>query len=148
MSTVAKLGYGTLLKLGQADGPPETFVTVSEVLNLEPPDEVSDDVEVTNHDSPNRTREYIQGLIETGEVPFTINWNPSSYTNHWTGANGLYGVKDAGAARNWQVVFPSGIGSKVFAFPAYIKSIKVNPPVDAQITADVVLKVSGAITRS
>src|SRR5262245_33058208 len=104
-ATKAKIGWGTQFQRGNSDGPPETFTGIAEVVNFEPASEEADDIEVSHLESPGKRKEYIRGMIETGEVSFTVNWNPVDWSIHAT----LRGDLDSGTSRNWRFVLPGSI---------------------------------------
>lgn len=139
----AKIAHSTQVLRGNGDGPPETFSQIHEVTTAEPPDEQAEDVEVTHLESPNRTKEYIAGMIEAGEVTFTCNWNPDEYADHAQ----LRADKVAGDNHNWRIVLPGAM--ETIQFPGYVKGLKVNVsgPNDP-ITADVTIKLAGATSVS
>lgn len=86
----ARLGYGTRLLMGDG-GSPETFAEIGEVGDFEDGDSV-ELVEVTNHQSPNRRREYIAALKDGAEISFPVNYIPTHAThNRATGLRGKIG---------------------------------------------------------
>ena len=141
-ATQAVIGWGSVLSLGNDDGPPETFTEVTEVTAFEPPDEQGDDHEVSHYGSPDRTKEYVRGMIDGGEASFTINYNPAVYQIH----QDLVALKASGAVRNWKFEFPDGMETD--AFPAYIKGFKPKLGPNDPLTADITLKVAGATVRT
>lgn len=143
MSTLAAIGYGTLMQRGNADGPPETFTTIAEVRSIKPPQSEADDIDVTHMLSPSGYREFIQGLKDAGEASFTVNWIPNDPTQAETGS-GLLALAISGAVRTWRIVLPNS--ALVWTFSGYVKSFNPDIPVDDAMTADVTIKVSGAST--
>jgi len=139
-ATKAYLAWGTRIDRGNSDGPPETFAQIHEVTTAAPPNEQADDVEVSHLESPARTKEYIVGMIETGEVSFSVNWNPVDYADHVN----IRTDKSTGTTRNWRIVLP--LTRETITFPAYVKGIQRNigGPNDP-VTADITLKVAGAV---
>lgn len=86
----ALLGYGTKLLMGDG-GSPETFAEIGEVGDFEDGDTV-EQVEVTNHQSPNNRREYIAALKDGAEISFPVNYIASHAThNRSTGLRGKIG---------------------------------------------------------
>jgi hypothetical protein len=141
-ATQAVIGWGSQLSRGNGDGPPETFTAVTEVTAFEPADEQADDHEVTHFESPDRTKEFIRGLIDAGEASFTVNYNPGVYQIHQQ----LVADKESGVVSNWKFVFPDGMETDVF--PAYIKGFKPNIGPNDPLTAEITLKVAGAVVRT
>ncbi len=135
--TSAALGYGTLLKMSDG-GSPDTFSTIAEVKDLNDSDE-SEQVEVTNHSSPNSRREYIGGLIDGGEITFTCNYIPTNATQSL--AAGLRSL--IGSSRTFRLEEPGNtLGME---FNAVIVSCGRSYPVDNVMEMNVTLKKSGAV---
>jgi hypothetical protein len=141
-ATQAVIGWGAQLSRGNGDGPPETFTAITELTAFEPPDEQADDVEVTHFESPDRTKEYVRGMIDAGEASFTVNYNPAVYPSHQQ----IVADKASGAISNWKFVFPDDMETDVF--PAYVKGFKPKLGPNDALTADVTLKVAGAVVRT
>src|SRR5687768_16228446 len=99
-ATQATIGYGTLLQRGDG-GSPEVFTAIAEVDSISPPQTVADDVEVTHLTSPNRTKEYIQGMLDAGEASAHINWLPGDPTHDEV--TGLLANQIAGTVKNWRI---------------------------------------------
>ena len=140
----AVLGWGTYLAIGNSAGavvPPATdvFVNMVELISVEPPDEQADDIEVTHFGSPGRTKEYIRGLIDAGEATFGINYQPVANPD----AAALVVLRKSGEIRNIRLVLAGAI--ETIDFPGYIKGFKRNLGANDAITADVTLKVAGAV---
>ena len=138
-ATQAVLGKGTLFERGNADGPPETFTTLHEVIAFTPPDEQADDIEVTHFESPNNTKEYIRGLIEAGEASFSVNYNPSAYADH----NQIIADKAAGDSHTFRFVLPDS--GETWTFTAYVKGLSLSTDPNEAQTLEVTLKVAGSV---
>jgi len=136
--TGATLGYGVKLKLGD-NASPETFAEIGEIVDLSDGDS-AELKEATNHQSSGRRREYISGLIDGGEVTFTVNYLPTNATHNV--ATGLKGL--IGQTRNFRLEEPGNPTGVQFA--AVILN-RTNPyPVDDKMTMDVSIKKTGAET--
>jgi predicted secreted protein len=140
-ATIARIGYLSQFQRGNGDGPPETFTNISEVISIEPPDAQADDIEVTHFESPGGYKEYIRGMLDAGEVSFSVNWDPTNRATHAQ----IRTDKASGLVHNYRLVFPGAI--ETITFPAYVKGLKRNDEPGAAITADVTLKVTGAPTE-
>lgn len=95
----AEIGFGVIVKKGNADGPPETFTDFG--LELTAVDGIGvsrDAVDVTHHQSPNNYRERIPGLNDSKPVNMTLNLVPAD----------IQDIVDEveGAKANWQIAFP------------------------------------------
>lgn len=76
------IGHGSTVRIGQlgTSGGPDFFEL--ELLNdLEAPDEQVDEHETTNMKSPGRRKQFIAGLIDSGELSIPMNYIPRSETH-------------------------------------------------------------------
>jgi len=142
MATQARLGYGTKLYRGDG-GSPETFELIAEIKEYSDFGAERELVEATNHDSPDSFREYILGLKDGAEFTATCNWNPG-YDLH-DPTTGVIADFDAGAAKNYQLRFPSN-PVWIAEFSALTRVWNINPPVDAILDLVVTFKVTGDIS--
>lgn len=137
--TQAQLGYGVRLKLGDGATPTENFVTIAEVKDLEDGDDI-ELREATNHQSAGRRREYISGLIDGGEVTFTVNYIPTDATqNRITGLQASLGL-----TKNFRLEEPGNPTG--YQFAAVVMNTGKTYPVDDIMEMSVTLKKSGDIT--
>lgn len=136
-----KSNYGSQIKLGDKQEP-EQFVTIPGTYLIPPIEKEQEDIEVTHHGS-GKYREYIaSGLSETGEVSFEMY---SIFPD--TVQDEIRGLEENGEVRNWQFIYPNGMGKQ---FSAYVKNIVMNEA-DATspdaIKETVTLKLTGDITK-
>jgi len=137
----AELGYGLSLQSGGPDlASPDYVDTGLEITDFTPPEDEVDDVEVTNHRSPDATKEYISGLSDAGEVSFTINYVPRHSVGTDTPIGRLFESKRKRENEAWRIRYSDGTFEE---FRAYVKGISRSIPVDDKMTADVTMKVSG-----
>lgn len=143
MASGAIHALGTLLKIGDGATPTEVFTTISEVTDLGGPSLTLETIDVTSHDSSSGWREFIGGLLDGGEVSFTINYVPTHATHDAT--TGVLADMKNRVVRNFELVFPDS-GTTTWSFSALVTGFEPGEPVDTQLTADVTLKVSGEPT--
>ena len=139
----ALAAYGTLLQMGDGAGTAEVFTTIAEVGDIDGPSESVETIDVTNHSSPNARKEFIAGLIDSGEVSFSINWIPTDATHDAT--TGLQKVMADRAVTNFKLLYPDATED---AFAALVTKFNKKEPVAGKLSADITLKVSGAVTES
>lgn len=139
----AVFGQGTLLQIGDGGSPTETFTTIAEVTEISGPSLALDVIDVTSHDSTGGWREKIGGLLDGGEVTFTINYLPSNATHNAT--TGLLRDLKNRTKRNFKLVFPDA-GSSTWSFTALVTSFEPSEPIDDRLTADVTLSITGQPT--
>ncbi len=133
-------GYSTLLKIGDGSTS-ESFDPIAEVLDIDGPSQARSQYDVTPHNTTG-WREFIAGLRDGGSMKFSVNLIPGDVTQ-WDDSNALLGLFDSGALHNYRLVFPKGFCG---AFAATVLEFGVKAPVDGALTADVNMKISGAIT--
>lgn len=131
--TTALLGYGATYAIDDGAG---QFVPLAEVVDITPPNQQIEDVEATHMTSPNRTREYIAGLIDPGEASLTINWVPNNATDQR-----LLELRDSGEALPHRITWSNGV---TWTFTGYVKGFEPGAPIDDRMTAVVTLRVSGS----
>lgn len=129
-ATQGVIGWGTVIYAGAGDGPPETFREIHEVRTAAPPQAAADEVEMTHFGSPNRTKEFIQGMIDSGEMSFEVNWNPGIYPDH----KHLREDSENGRKRNYIIVLPGAM--ETITVPAFVKTLTPSlAPSDAVVMA-------------
>lgn len=139
--TDATIGYGA--KFGIGDGAdPEVFTDVAEVTNITPPSDSVDVIDATHMASPNKTREFIEGLIDPGECSFDMNFIPGG-----TGDTAIQALRGSGT-NNFQITFPA-IGSDpavTWQFAGILTGYEPDAPMDDKMTATVTIKVTSSYT--
>lgn len=142
MPTLAKLGYGSLLKKGNGASP-EVFNTIAEVMEVSGFGAERALIEVTNFDSANSFREYIAGMKDG--VQFTIKATFLPNTTSQDFSTGLGGDFEAGTAKNFKLIMTGTLGT--FTFAALVLGWKPDTisPTGA-ITATFTFKVTGSIS--
>lgn len=135
MATEATIGHGTLFKRGNADGPPETFTALGEILDISGPDMTKDTIDATHMASTDRYREFISGLRDGGEVTVTCNFVPGGTTI----ANALTDFQ-ADVPRSYQILWEDGSD---LTFEAHMTGPAVTAPLDDKMSATFTYKVTG-----
>lgn len=138
MTTQARIGHGTLFKIGNG-ATPEVFTTVAEVTSITPPGMSRDAIDATHEESPGAWREFVGGLKDGGEVQLELNFVPGSATTIL-----LMAELDANPG-NKQIVFPGG---QIFSFVALCTALEPEAPLDDKMVASATYKVSGQPTLS
>ena len=138
----AMLGYGSVFEVANENSPND-FTAMAEVTNITPPHADVDQVDVTHMQSPNRYREFIDGLIDAGECSFDINFVPGNATDDRLFE--LLGLPTGVTnARNCRISFPNGT---TWSFLGTLTGYEPDVPTDDKMTATVTFKVSGPISR-
>lgn len=98
--TNAAIGYDAEFAIGDG-ADPEVFTKVAEVVALTPPGMTRDFQDATHLESPDKYREYVASLVDTGDVSITFNFVPSA-------SDTIFAAFHA-AAGNYQITFPNGV---------------------------------------
>lgn len=133
--TDAMIGYNTKYEVWDSAATPAAFVEVAEVINVTPGEASTDRVEATHMKSPGRRREYVAGLIDSGEASLEINWVPGSPTDEL-----LRRLFDSGETVEHRITFPND--ARV-TFDAQITGFSKAVPIDDRMTATITVSVSG-----
>ncbi|OLP56670.1 phage tail protein [Rhizobium rhizosphaerae] len=132
--TDAKIGYGTKYEI-KATAAAAVFTEVAEVTSVTPGAASADRIEATHMKSPGRRREYIAGLIDSGEAEFEINYIPGNATDIL-----LRTLMSSGDVTDHKITFPNGV---TVTFKASITGFEKSIPVDDRMTATITVSVSG-----
>ena len=128
-------GFGVQFQRGDGEDP-EVFTTIGEATNISGPGFDRDTIDVSSHDSPDGIREYVGGLVDGGEVTFTVNWDPGEHVAL------IDDFQDA-QPRNYKIVMPDPPGGD-WEFPAFITGMGHEYPHDDKMSADFTFKIAGA----
>jgi hypothetical protein len=143
--TDAFWAYGSKLQLGDGDDP-EVFADIAEIIELTPPAESRDDIDVSNMQSPNATREHIPGWKDGGEVTFKANWLPTNATHD--SATGLRSIFGDNVNHNWKIVLPGSPALLTISFAGHLNAFEPDLPLEEQGQLSGTIKVSGSVTYS
>lgn len=133
--TEAMIGYGSEFRLGDGNSP-EDFEPLAEVFNITPPADSVDILDASHMLSPNRTREFIEGMIDPGECSFELNFIPGNSDD-----DAIQAWKVAGGRKNCQIKFPNGV---TWTFAGLLSAYEPAVPFDDKMTATVTIKVTGS----
>ena len=112
-----------------------TSTEVTGVLTLGGPSESVDDIDVSTMDSPSTRREFISGLIDSGEITAEVLYVKAVY-------NAVQALVGA-AAEIWKITLSD---STTIAASGYVKGLTLNAPFDDKVTFSMTIKLSGLIT--
>ena len=132
VGTRGSIGLGTTLTYSLDDG--TTFTPVprlSEIGDMPLVGE-ADDVDITGYDTPGRTREYIKGLVESGEL---------ECTGIWTADPDQAALQDINDNVPWKMTLPDG--SAELAFDGYVRVMNITPQLDDRMEFSFTIRVSG-----
>jgi HK97 gp10 family phage protein len=108
-------------------------------LGIKPPSAKLDQIDVTHMQSPGRRREFITGLIDSGEASFEMNFIPGSASDQRL--NSLLTLPvGISRRRSCRISFPNGV---TWTFDAELTGYDPAIPFDGKMTAAVKFKVTG-----
>lgn len=140
MTTSARIGMGTIVEVSTNSG--GSWTELGEVTNFEPPSDTIDQIDVTHMRSPNRRREFIQGLTDGGNCTVEMNFVPGSTTDQL-----IRSIIDAAVNILCRVTWP-GSPTVVWTFEASTESYTISAAPDDKLSATWQMKTSGATTIS
>lgn len=135
-----KIGYGAQLWITNST---DVLTKIAELIEIGLPNPQVDEVEATHFESPDRTKEYIPGLTDNGEITFGINYVAGSPTDAL-----ITEAIAAGEVRDMEVVIPAGTSTQTFAFSGMVKGYEKNVPINDRQTATITVRVNGAVTQA
>lgn len=136
MTTAATPAYGLGFKVTAG-------TAIAEITNLDGPNVERDSLEVTNMQSASSSKEFIAGLIDSGEVTLAINYLPQNAT-HKLILTDLQAASSA-ATKGYTLTLPDS-GTSVCTCSMFVKSFKITGAVAGVLTASVTFKATGPVT--
>lgn len=135
-------GYGITLGYDLAGG--TSYTTVGQLYDIAPPGMSRDAIDVTDHSSTDRWREFIKGLKDGGEVTLSVWYDPVNATQDFsTGV--LADLDEDITVPNWLITFPD-VASTTWTIPGFVTDASPAVPLDDGMSMDVTVKVSGKPT--
>lgn len=92
-------------------------------------------IDVSAHDSPDNSKEFVPGMVDPGEVSMTINWDSAEAT-HQDVRDDIY----VDSVRTYRIEEPDG---STVTFDGFVTGFENARPVDDKLTADITMKVTG-----
>ena len=137
----AAMGAGAAFGIGDGASS-ESFTDLAEVLSISPPSQSVDIIDVTHLKSTNRVREFIDGMIDPGEVSMEMNFVPGSAADI-----AIQALEGLSTTTTFRVTFPDGqSGSVTWIFAGLLAGYEPAIPSGEKMTATVNFKVTGTTT--
>lgn len=130
--------FGTILQLGDG-ATSESFANIAELTEINPPAMTKDSIEVTNHSSAYRYREFKAGMKDGGSVSGKGNWLPNDATQDEN--TGLWKVFDDDLNHNWKLILPDSLGT--VSFRGHLTAFTPETPLTAQGALAFTIKITG-----
>lgn len=131
------IGYGSGVRIGRGATP--TWTPLALVGDIDMPDETVDEVEVTHQKSPGRRRQFIAGLIDSGELTVPMNLIPGSPTDTLCKE-----LKASGEEVIIGITLSEG-GTEEERFTGFLKGYGRTAPIDDKMTAEATFRLSSFI---
>lgn len=141
-ATLAKVGYGSLLKRGDGGGS-EVFTAIAELLSFSFASSL-DTVEATHMESLSSAKEFIAGMLDMGEVTAECNFLNDATQNLAAGVQ--LDMKNR-TKRNWQLYVVSNTTDTI-SFTGFVTSVTRKASVNDKITLELKIKVTGLPTEA
>lgn len=120
------------------------LIEVADIMSVTPPSPTVETIDTTTHSSAGGVREFIAGLIDTGEGSVRINWVPGSASDTLLSAAVL-----SRAVKAFRINVPAGTGTRDFTGNCIVTGYEFDDVViDDKMTAMLSFKVSGLITEA
>jgi predicted secreted protein len=140
MTTLARIGFGTVFQIRDLDASPVAYVTIGEVTNITLPAVSRDAVDATHTESTGGYREAIPGLKDNGEVTIEMNYV------HQSASDVLIRAQFAlDTLTQCKILFDTSPEDGV-SFNAIVTGYEVAAPIEDKVSATLTLKVSGVVT--
>lgn len=130
--TKVTIGYGTLFEMADP-ATPTAWTYIPEVFDVKPPAVNVAQSDATSNQSPNRSREFIPGLIDQQEMSFAMNYIPGSNAD-------IAILQSVGRKRNCRLTYPNGVSA---LFVGSLSTYEPDSPTEERQTASVSLTLSG-----
>lgn len=137
--TEARLGYGALFKIADANSPTD-FIVIGEITNITMPSISRDAIDATHMQSTEGWREFIAGLKDGGEVSVDLNYIPGSVADTL-----LMSQLATDTPTVCEIEIPHS-PTWHWTFNAILTGLEPQAPVDDKMTATVSFKVTGKPT--
>jgi predicted secreted protein len=141
MASSAFWAFGSKIQLGDG-ATSESFADIAEVVDLVPPAMTKDSIDVTNHSSTNRWKEFIPGMKDGGSVSVKANWLPTNATHD--GSTGVLEAFTDNVNHNWKIVLPDSL--LTISFTGHITAFNPETPLTLQGSLSFTVKISGEPT--
>lgn len=118
------------------------YTTIANGRDLQGPSGSKTMIDTTTKSSTARTRTFIPGLIDEGEISLNIVYNPDEPTT-------VQLITDfqssSTTAADWKILVDT---DDTCTFSGYVSGFSPSAPMDDVQTADITIKVTGVATRS
>ena len=120
------------------------YVTIASVRDISAPSMKTTSIDTSSRASLART--FAPGMVDPGELVFDIVYDPDADSHAAGVAGGLVKLEKDGTVCNWQLLFPVATTITGCSFSGFVTKLDIKTPMDGAMTADLTIKISGAVT--
>lgn len=136
-TTGVNIGWGAKIRIGR--GPTPTFTALVGLGDFDFPQAQAEDIDVTSHSSPNRTKEYIPGIIDNGELTVPIDYIPNSDQDKL-----LRFLQQTGEMIQIEIT-PAGVTTPEI-YAGYVRQYQRSAPVQGKSTGTLGFRINGIVS--
>jgi len=143
MAAIGMIGIESKVSISPLPAGANTYVQLVGVSSMELPNPETEEIDTTHYGSPNRTREFISGLSDAGEVSVEMNWIPGSPTDVL-----LSGYKASGESVNLKFEIGKGTANTYLlteTWTGFVKGYERTPTMDDKMTSVLTFRVSSKV---
>lgn len=138
-TTGVNIGWGAKVRIGRGVTP--TWTELVGLGDFDFPQAQADDIDVTSHSSPNRTKEYIPGMTDNGELSIPIDYVPNGDQDLL-----LRYLQQQGELIQIGITPAGVLTEEVYA--GYVKTYTRAAPVQGKSSATLVFRINGIVSGS
>ena len=135
----AMTGLGIVIEM-KATVNAATYEKIGEAFEITPPEQMDDEIEVSNFDSPDGFKEFIGGMTDPGECTFGVNYIPGGDTEDL-----VLAAKATKRPVPFRFTWPNGA---TWSYNLLVRGFQPTAPLNDRLTATVTGRVSGSIVRA
>lgn len=137
-TTGVNIGWGAVVRIGRGATP--AWTVLAGVGDFDFPQMQADDIDVTSHSSPKRTKEFIAGMADNGEMALPLDYIPGNTQDV------LLRVLNQTKEMIQVGITPAGTGLTEEIYAGYVRSYVRSAPVQGKSTATLTLRISGIVS--
>lgn len=136
-TTGVGLGYGAKIRIGRGAVP--TWTEILGPGDFDMPTGEADEVDVTSHSSPNKTKEYIPGLQDNGTMAVPVDWVPESDQDML-----LRYLRQTGEIIQVEITPAGAATPEIYA--GFVKGYGRSAPVQGKATGTLTFRINGIVS--
>jgi len=123
-----------------------SYTAIAQVRDITGPALSRDSTDVSDRSITDYYREFLPGLVDPGELTFSLTWDPND-TEHAQTSGLLNDFENEGCTLPaWQLVLDICGGTATWTWDGFLTGFTPNVPISEALTADVTVKISGKPT--